>query len=66
MSDDLPTDQLAALAEGLRDLLGPDGWLDPADAPQLTVDYRGVYSGVPILITRPDTCLLYTSDAADE
>ena len=55
MSDDLPTDQLAALAEGLRDLLGPDGWLDPADAPQLTVDYRGVYSGVPILITRPDT-----------
>ena len=55
MSDDLSTDQLAALAEGLRDLLGPGGWLDPADAPQMTVDYRGAYSGVPILITRPDT-----------
>ena len=55
MSDDLPTDQLVSLADELRDLLGPDGWLDPVDAPQLTGDYRGAYSGVPILIARPDT-----------
>ncbi|MEE3103808.1 MAG: FAD-binding oxidoreductase, partial [Actinomycetota bacterium] len=55
MSDDLPTDQLVALADELRDLLGSGGWLDPADAPQLTVDYRGAYSGVPVLIARPDT-----------
>jgi len=55
VSDDLPTDQLVALADELRDLLGSGGWLDPADAPQLTVDYRGAYSGVPVLIARPDT-----------
>ena len=55
MSDDLPTDQLVVLADELRDLLGSGGWLDPADAPQLTVDYRGAYSGVPVLIARPDT-----------
>ena len=43
------------LADELRDLLGPGGWLDPADAPGLTVDWRGAYSGTPILIARPAT-----------
>ena len=43
------------LADELRDLLGPGGWLDPADAPGLTVDWRGTYSGTPVLVARPDT-----------
>ena len=45
----------AQLADELRDLLGPGGWLDPADAPGLTIDWRGAYSGTPILIARPGT-----------
>ena len=43
------------LADELRDLLGPGGWLDPADAPGLTVDWRGTYSGTPVLVARPNT-----------
>ena len=43
------------LADELRDLLGPGGWLEPAEEPGLTVDWRGAYSGTPILIARPGT-----------
>ncbi|MDG2427503.1 MAG: FAD-binding oxidoreductase [Acidimicrobiales bacterium] len=43
------------LVDELKLVLGPRGWLDPADASQLTVDYRGVFSGTPLLVARPDS-----------
>ena len=45
----------ARLVDDLRSILGPRGWLDPVDAPQLTVDYRGEFSGTPLLVARPDS-----------
>ncbi len=45
----------ARLVDELRGVLGAGGWLDPSDAPQLTVDYRGVFSGTPLLVARPDS-----------
>jgi len=39
----------------LRDAVGPAGWLDPADAAGMTVDFRGIFSGQPVAIVRPGT-----------
>ena len=44
-----------ALVAELRDLLGPQGWLTAGDAAGHTVDWRGNYSGIPLLVARPDT-----------
>ena len=43
------------LAGALRDLVGPAGWLDPADAVGRVVDFRGLFSGEPVAIVRPGT-----------
>ena len=43
------------LAGALRDLVGPAGWLDPADAVGMVVDFRGLFSGEPVAIVRPGT-----------
>ncbi|HAQ23441.1 MAG TPA: hydroxyacid dehydrogenase [Acidimicrobiaceae bacterium] len=45
----------ADLARELRDLVGPAGWLDPADAVGMTVDFRGLFSGEPVAVVRPRT-----------
>ena len=39
----------------LRDVVGPAGWLEVADATGMTVDFRGKYSGEPVAIVRPGT-----------
>ena len=39
----------------LRDAVGPAGWLDPADAAGMTIDFRGIFSGQPVAIVRPGT-----------
>lgn len=43
----------AALVERLQTIVGPPGWLDPADVPGMTVDFRGIYTGVPVAVVRP-------------
>ena len=59
LSYDAPVSEVslpeARLVDELQAILGVGGWLDPSDALHLTVDYRGVFSGTPLLVARPDS-----------
>lgn len=43
------------LIAGLKDLLGPKGWRDPADAPEAFREDRDRFTGVGALVAQPET-----------